>query len=187
MERNKSKMVVVVTIAAILGIGTYAFANWGGYGMSGWGHHRGGYHMGWGGPGYSYRSDLSEEDYKKLKCWIEVENFTGKTVLSVYQDFHARVFSKNMTQVLSLPTKPFIEQADRNRKYSYQVNFAQALASVKNTIVLLFNRSMETVNRLLHDLLELLSMTVEPVRPGRSYPRNHKKRKNFYLNYKPIG
>ncbi len=46
-----------------------------------------------------------EEDYKKLKCWIEVENFTGKTVLSVYQDFHARVFSKNMTQILSLPTK----------------------------------------------------------------------------------
>ena len=128
-----------------------------------------------------------EEDYKKIKCWIEVENFTGKTVLSIYQDFHARVFSKNMTQILSLPTKPFIEQADRNRKYSYQVNFAQALASIKNTIVLLFNRPMETVNRLLHDLLELLSITVEPVRPGRSYPRNHKRRKNFYLNYKPIG
>ena len=128
-----------------------------------------------------------EEDYKKIKCWIEVENFTGKTVLSIYQDFHARVFSKNMTQILSLPTKPFIEQADRNRKYSYQVNFAQALASVKNTIVLLFNRSMQTVNSLLHDLLELLSVTVEPVRPGRSYPRNHKKRKNFYMNYKPIG
>lgn len=35
MERNKSKMVMVVTIAAILGIGTYAFADWGGYGMGG--------------------------------------------------------------------------------------------------------------------------------------------------------
>ena len=46
---------------------------------------------------------------------------------------------------------------------------------------------METVNRLLHDLLELLSMTVEPVRPGRSYLRNHKRIKKFYLNYKPIG
>ena len=128
-----------------------------------------------------------EEDYKKIKCWLEVENFTGKTVLSVYQDFHARVFSKNMTQILSLPTKPLIEQADRNRKYSYQVNFAQALASVKNTIVLLFNRPMETVYRLLSDLLELLSITIEPIRPGRKFPRNPKKRKNFYLNYKPIG
>jgi Spy/CpxP family protein refolding chaperone len=35
MERDKSKMVMVVTIAAILGIGAYAFADWGGYGMMG--------------------------------------------------------------------------------------------------------------------------------------------------------
>lgn len=66
MRRNKSKMVMVVTIAAILGIGAYAFADWGGYGMGGWGHHHGGYHMGWGGPGYGDKSDLSEEDYEKL-------------------------------------------------------------------------------------------------------------------------
>lgn len=37
MGRNKSKMVMLVTIAAILGIGAYAFADWGGYGMGGWG------------------------------------------------------------------------------------------------------------------------------------------------------
>ena len=128
-----------------------------------------------------------EEDYKKIKCWLEIENFTGKSVLSVYQDFHARVFSKNLTQILSFPTKPIVKRADRYRKYSYQVNFAQALASVKNTIVLLFNRQMETVNSLLHDLLDLISITVEPIRPGRKYPRNHKKRKNYHLNYKPIG
>ena len=55
MERNKSKMVMVVTIAAILGIGAYAFADWGGYGMGDWGHHRGGYHMGWSGHGRDAR------------------------------------------------------------------------------------------------------------------------------------
>jgi zinc resistance-associated protein len=66
MERNKSKLVMVVAIAAILGIGTYAFADRGGFGMGDWGHRQGGYHMDWGGPGYGYKSDLSEEDYKKL-------------------------------------------------------------------------------------------------------------------------
>ena len=35
MERNKSKLVMVLTIAAILGIGAYAFADRDGYGMSG--------------------------------------------------------------------------------------------------------------------------------------------------------
>ena len=36
-----------------------------------------------------------EEDYKTMKHWIEIENFSGKSVLSIYQDFHAKVFSKN--------------------------------------------------------------------------------------------
>jgi len=36
-----------------------------------------------------------------------------------------------MTQILSLPTKTFIERTDRNRKFSYQANSAQALASEK--------------------------------------------------------
>jgi hypothetical protein len=31
-----------------------------------------------------------EEDYKAIKCRMELENFTGKSVLSVYQDFHAK-------------------------------------------------------------------------------------------------
>ena len=128
-----------------------------------------------------------EEDYKKIKCWIEVENFTGKTPLSVYQDFHARVFSKNLTQALSFPAKAIIQQDDKNRKYSYQVNFAQALASAKSTIVLLFNRPMKTVRKLLTDLTELFSVIIEPIRPGRNFPRKPKQRKNFYLNYKPVG
>jgi len=65
MKENKSKMIIVAMVVAFLAIGAYAFADWeGGYGMMGWGHPRGGYMGGGGGPGY--RGDLSEEDYKKL-------------------------------------------------------------------------------------------------------------------------
>jgi hypothetical protein len=46
-----------------------------------------------------------EEDYKVMKCRIEIENFTGKSVLSVYQDFHARIFSKNLTAMLAFPAR----------------------------------------------------------------------------------
>ena len=128
-----------------------------------------------------------EEDYKTIKCWVEVENFTGKTPLSVYQDFHARVFSKNLTQALSFPAQEIIQQDDKMRKYSYQINFAQALASVKNTIVLLFNRSSNLINEIIRELTELFSVTIEPIRPGRKFIRKPKPRKKYYLNYKPIG
>lgn len=128
-----------------------------------------------------------EEDYKTMKCWIEVENFSGKSVLSVYQDFHAKVFSKNLTAVLAFPTREIIERNSRTCKHCRQINFVQALSRVKNVIVLLFNRTEEKVADLISDLHEIFIRTTEPIRPDRKFPRNHKsKRKLFYMNYKPI-
>ncbi len=34
-----------------------------------------------------------EEDYKTIKCRIGMENFSGQSALSVYQDFYAKVVS----------------------------------------------------------------------------------------------
>lgn len=31
-----------------------------------------------------------EEDYKAIKCRMDLENFSGKSALSIYQDFHAK-------------------------------------------------------------------------------------------------
>ena len=128
-----------------------------------------------------------EEDYKKMKCWIEVENFSGKSVLSVYQDFHAKVFSKNLTSALSYPTRQIIINAHKNTKYQYQINLAQALSKTKGVIALLFKRPIETVVNLISDLHAIYIRTTEPIRPGRKFSRNHKtSRRAFYLNYKPV-
>ena len=128
-----------------------------------------------------------EEDFKKLKCWIEVENFTGKSVLSVYQDFYARVLSKNITAALTYVPNQYIKEPDEDKAYQYQINFAYALSAVKNTIVLLFNRPIKSVKRLILSLFDLFSQTIEPIRPDRKFPRKPKIRRNFYLGYKPIG
>ncbi len=128
-----------------------------------------------------------EEDYKTAKCWIEIENFSGKSVLSVYQDFHAKVFSKNMTSALAYPTREIVRQASEGKKYEYQINFAQALSNTKDVIVLLFERSKGAVTKLISQLHEIFVKTIEPIRPGRKFPRNHKvHRRCFYLCYKPI-
>lgn len=128
-----------------------------------------------------------EEDYKTVKCWIEIENFSGKSVLSVYQDFHAKIFSKNMTSALAYPTREIVRQASEGKKYEYQINFAQALSNTKNVIVLLFERSKEAATLLISQLHEIFIKTIEPIRPGRKFPRNHKvHRRCFYLCYKSI-
>jgi len=128
-----------------------------------------------------------EEDYKAMKCRIEIENFTGKSVQSVYQDFHARIFSKNLTAILIFPTRLDIEQIDENRLHQYQINFTQTLSKMKDTIVLLFVRPLDVAKNLIATLHDLLIKTTEPVRPNRKYPRNHKiQQKCFYPCYKPV-
>jgi hypothetical protein len=128
-----------------------------------------------------------EEDYKVMKCRIEIENFTGKSVLSVYQDFHARVFSKNLTVMMTFPARLNIEQKNQNKRYPYQLNFTQAVSKMKDTIVLLFNRPLDIVKNIISALHCLFVKTVEPVRPNRKFPRNHKiQKRGFYPSYKPV-
>lgn len=128
-----------------------------------------------------------EEDYKTMKCRLQLENFSGKSVLSVYQDFHAKVFSKNFTAIIANTTKDEIEKLSEHRNFQYQINFAQALSKMKHTIVLLFTRPIEKVKLLITKLQKIYFQTVEQVRPGRKYKRKHKvKLKKFHFAYKPI-
>ncbi|MEN9023335.1 MAG: hypothetical protein ABF370_22805 [Verrucomicrobiales bacterium] len=43
-----------------------------------------------------------EEGIKTTRCKIEMENWIGKTVHSIYQDFHARVLCQNMAVSLGV-------------------------------------------------------------------------------------
>ena len=129
-----------------------------------------------------------EEDYKTIKCRLELENFSGKSSLSVYQDFHAKVFAKNLVWMIAFPIKDRLTDENSLRKHPYQINFTQAFSKSKGVIALLFHDTCKKVRCLIADLQHIFQRTVEPIRPGRKYPRNHKaKSRKFFLQYKPIG
>ena len=134
------------------------------------------YHLRWG----------AEENYKRLKQWVEIENFSGKSVLSVKQDFYAKVFTTNLTSMVANSAQKQIDKATAHRKYDYQVNFAQALSKMKNTLMELLRLSTQKLQRRLKALIEHMACTIEPIRKGRSYSRPKSKMKNriFYCNYK---
>ena len=129
-----------------------------------------------------------EEDYKAAKCRIELENFSGKSASSVYQDFHAKVVMKNIVSILALPVNDMLaKDTNATRKYDYQVNFTHALATAKNLMPLLFQRSKRKIKLIIDSLFKLFDNTTEPIRPGRKYPRKHRvSSRKFYTNYKPI-
>ena len=129
-----------------------------------------------------------EEDYKVMKCRLELENFTGKSALSVYQDFHAKVFAKNLVWILAFSVQNRLARETDEKKHRYQINFTQAFSKSKGAMALLFHDAASRIRRLIADLQHIFQRTVEPIRPGRKYPRKHKaKPRKFFVQYKPIG
>lgn len=126
-----------------------------------------------------------EEDYKTLKFRLQVENFSGKTVHSVYQDFHAKVFSKNLTAVIATTTRKKIIKKSRNLKHTHQINFAQALARMKDSIVLLFVSRRKKICKYVEQIRKIFIQTTEAIKPNRKFPRiNQIRRPRFFLCYK---
>lgn len=126
-----------------------------------------------------------EEDYKVLKLRLEVENWSGKSTLAVYQDFHAKVFTTNLAAILAQPAQQEVVRQSPPKRYIYRVNFAHLLSKMKDTVVFLLRGTM--IEAILASLWQIMVRIVEPIRPGRSYPRKKTGRsRRFSMNYKPL-
>jgi hypothetical protein len=133
------------------------------------------YHLRWG----------IEENYKRLKQWVEIENFSGKSALSVKQDFYAKIVASNLTTLMGIQAQEIVDERTPKLKQRYQINYAQALSKMKHRIVLLIHKA-EDATVLIKQTVEYLSKTIEAVRKGRSYPRILKNIKNdiHFSSYK---
>lgn len=125
-----------------------------------------------------------EELYKRIKCRIEVENFTGKLPHTVYQDFHATVLMGNLVAMLSQPAREEFAQDQGERKWPRRLNWTQVIGRLKDTMVLLFTRP--AIQGLLDQLMESFRLCWDSFRPDRHFPRNHRMNKRVYHTaYKP--
>jgi hypothetical protein len=132
------------------------------------------YHLRW----------AQEESYKRFKCRVEVENWSGKSALSIFQDFHAKVPTLNLTAVVASAAQEIVDDRRRDDSHPKQVNMTHALCAMKNALVRLLTRANPV--ELLRRLIEILADTVEPVRPGRSNPRRKGPRLHgYYMAYEP--
>lgn len=120
------------------------------------------------------------ESYKIMKSRLEIENFSGKSCLSIVQDFHAKIFSCNLTSILVNSTNDIVQKICKNRKRKYKTNFTQALNRMKNSIVLLFCRDGYIVEQYLNELTKLFVANLEVVRIDRHFERNFRKSKRIY-------
>jgi len=127
-----------------------------------------------------------EVDYLFMKERIQVGNFSGKSSLSVYQDFHSKVFTKNLIWVLASPAQDTVKQTRKEDRQERQLNMTQAISKSKDTLFLLFKRPAEKIAQLIQQIYAVFIAATEPIRPGRKFERNHKvNKREHYMNYKP--
>ena len=125
-----------------------------------------------------------EEDYKCVQSRFEIENWSGKSPESVYQDFHATLFTKNLAAILAQPAQAAVSQLHDARQHDYKVNMTNLISKLKDTILHLFWDA--SLLPLLQALWQQMIRTIEPIRPNRTYPRKKRvKRKRFPTTYKP--
>ncbi len=126
------------------------------------------YHLRWG----------IEENYKRLKQWVEIENFSGKSALSVQQDFYAKIVASNLTALMAMAAQKTIEKKTQHHQLKYQINFAQAISKMKHRIVYLIQQVHSDITLFIKRTIQYISQTIEAVRDGRSAPRRLKNIKN---------
>lgn len=114
-----------------------------------------------------------EEYYKRQKRWAEIENFSGRSVLAVRQDIHAKILAVNLAAMLRHVAQLIAARRFSHRKRAYQVKGCSALSAMKNNLVRLLHSLPNDSRTLLTALARNLSLAVEALRPDRSFPRNN--------------
>jgi len=122
-----------------------------------------------------------EEAYKKDKHRLQLENFSGNSLIAIQQDFYAKILLGNITSILSSDLDQQISIKRKNIKYRYQINSTTALAKVKEILTYLFTRA--NIIYLLEKLILMFLSNIEPIRPNRSFNRYQDKRKRYYKTY----
>ena len=125
-----------------------------------------------------------EEGYKKQKSGLEIENFTGKSVLAIKQDFHAKILSLTLTAITAYAASHSIKTPITKRNASYKINFIHVLSAMKNTVIHLLLGKLSRNE--LHYWLKSIANIVTIIRPNRHFTRKKKvtDRHKYPMSYK---
>jgi len=127
-----------------------------------------------------------EEGIKTTKCKIEVENWTGKTVASIEQDFHASIVCHNIAMSMALASQPALDRATSGCKHAYKINVKRAIGVIRDQFIKMMTGTGQALRKVIEKLAVRLPRSGSIVRPGRSFPRGNPKRIPVAQPYKPI-
>ncbi len=129
-----------------------------------------------------------ESNISVQKNILQLESFSGLSVLSVKQDFFATVFISNLHSIIIQDAQKTVDIKFAHRKHHSKINQNKSAGKLRIRYVQLF-----TTKEPMEIIIELHNYFIRdplPVRKGRSFPRiiknkqSNSKHKTF-MNYKP--
>jgi hypothetical protein len=111
-----------------------------------------------------------EEQFKDMKHAISVENFVGKKVNSIKQEFFGNIVTYNLAM---MSCKYQIEKLanSRTKKYKYAINKRALLGKIKNCYIMLFDKTGRAKETIV-ELVKIVSKESVPIRLGRKFERS---------------
>lgn len=122
-----------------------------------------------------------ETNYHYLKENMKIEKITSSKDNLIKQDIYSQMFVFNLLQA-------FVNDANENIKdlkymHEMKVNFNMAIGFFKKFFLLILIEEDENLKeKLLDNLQDRIEKYLEPVRPGRKYPRNKDKKNKHSIN-----
>lgn len=130
-----------------------------------------------------------ETSYDLIKSKLQLENFSGKTVVSVYQDFYATMYISNLSAFVAGSAYHIIAKADESKALKYQraANRNRTIYKLRALFLRLIMkqdaaRRDQMIARLLCNVVKYPVSIV----PGRSPIRKPSRKKRFYMARKSV-
>lgn len=121
-----------------------------------------------------------ETSFGSVKHKVELENFSGKSIRVVKQDYFAKVFMLNYAALLIRPVNKILENSPKE-KYTHKVNLNEALARMKYAVVELF--LFDKIKMTLDKLYKAFYAFTEPIRHNRKFKRHKLPKRKYHRNY----
>ena len=125
-----------------------------------------------------------EIGYDILKNKLHIENFTGKTKITIEQDFYAQIYTFNVLQDIKNTNTRRIQEKhlNKNLKYKYKVNINILAGWLKNILIaVMFTEDVEERKKLYNIIVKKAEQNLIAIKPNRTNVRKpYTSRRNKY-------
>ena len=123
-----------------------------------------------------------ETRYNLFKNALCIEEFSGKTTVTLEQDFYARVFLMNIEAAIKVESDALIAARDdgKNLKYDRKTNEKILVGILKRRFAaIVFEPDPAKREATIRRIIEEASHSVTSIKPGRSFPRECRSHKRI--------